>query len=367
MANWRRGLLNAIGDVSGELVPFTRYGSDYFSPDSRRAYGGVNSIIPPSEWEVRGYSVPTDKVAADLIRPEDIPLNTRIFWGGGDRTSLGDMITEVNGVRLGHPVTTEGGATFMDRLNRLWASEAMAMARKNNAMQQAMRNGEDVMFGYTPMSETSGDFSQHQFDLLKQYILGQRGMGHNGGPSLDDQDALALAFGDHKNITPELGGANLRVTGAKTADSAASLNAGGPEIAAIRFAGTDPNLVNTPSMSIGYRFGRPVYGAPVEISETVHGTYNGNIPKDGNSMTFGGDVPWWFGMRDVAEPYLAKFPTQTPQAYMQRSVMMNPNNTQLVDQQWVDEVSRYLELLNGGGKGAADVYAQGIFDRMIGK
>ena len=49
----------------------------------------------------------------------------------------------------------------------------------------------------------------------------------------------------------------------------------------------------------------------------------------------------------------------------QRVFTMNPNTSQRLDQQYVDEASTYGDVLNRGGKAEADRYERGLLDAYL--
>lgn len=361
------GLLDLLGLSADQVTPFVRRGSDNFAAGANRTPFSktISNQQLPADWEVTGYTLNDFTQSPDVIRPEDFNIGTRLMFGSGDRTATGDVIESINGVPLSQMIASEGGPRFMDRAGHLWASGPSQMAAQNNALQKALQRGEDVVFAYAPMGERSGDFSQHQFDALRAFVEGQRGMGGNGGPMMGS-DIINGILGEGSPLLGDAVTGTQRAEAAKMMDTAAAAKSGAPDMGAIRWALTEPDLVDTAPMSVGYRFGRPQAGAPT-IVENVHGTYGSYIPmaEGERSMTFGGTTPWWIGMRDIGQDYIAKRPSMTPQSSMQRKVMSNPNASQVVDQQWIDQNSEYLRRLSEGGRGAADAYAQSIFQKMV--
>jgi hypothetical protein len=149
-------------------------------------------------------------------------------------------------------------------------------------------------------------------------------------------------------------------------DSSVAQELGMPDVSAARFAITNPDLVTSDALSVGYRFGTPAEGAPFRRS-TDHPSYGAYVERapGTTSMTLGGDVPWTIAARDTALPKAAVQGDIRALPKDIKSYMGNPQLRQQIDQQWVDETSRYLELLREQGIDAADVYAQGLLGQFM--
>ena len=70
---------------------------------------------------------------------------------------------------------------------------------------------------------------------------------------------------------------------------------------AVRWATTDPNLINPPALSSGYRAFEPKTGDFFEYGDR-HASYNATIPRIGDNMTMGSLRPWYLQFPDEAYP-----------------------------------------------------------------
>ena len=154
---------------------------------------------------------------------------------------------------------------------------------------------------------------------------------------------------------------------------------GVPDVGEIRFAATSPDLVAAQTSSGGYRMSTPDVRRGLLASE--HPSYDTKIARapETASETFGTGIPSYIFARDTALPRIAENvravgfdPTRNSQEikdYLlpkdQRVITMNPKTSQVMDQQWVDETSRFIELEKMLGKPYADEYARGLlFDYL---
>ena len=139
-----------------------------------------------------------------------------------------------------------------------------------------------------------------------------------------------------------------------------------PDVAAARFAVTNPDLMLSDTASIGYRIGTPKpEGMPIKSGD--HPSYNTFVERaEGTgSSTLGFDVPYIIGARDSALPKAAATNKLEAMPKDVKSYMGNPNINQFIDQQWVDEVSTYRNLLQSQGKTRADEYTRNLLDAFI--
>ena len=119
-------------------------------------------------------------------------------------------------------------------------------------------------------------------------------------------------------------------------------NAGFPDVGMTRLAITDPRLLEAQPFDTGLTMGR--VDPSFELTETgpdIHATYGSQIGGEyvgGLLDTVPGEMVWrdFFNARRAA----GALPKSD-----QRAFMMTPSINQRVDQQMVDEISRYLERL----------------------
>lgn len=356
---------------------FITRGSDFFDqphgiarkkdPALYTPFSSVKHSTAPSEYEVSGQILPT------LTDPQEIDpaslLGKTLYFPTGDRTSNQRLIESINGISLPTPVLTHGGPEYKD-FQGSWASERTALRARENALKEAVAAGEDPLLAYMPMGERSGDFSKHMAETYGAMVDGQA-MGHNMRSGLDDiipqqfRDAgyPGINSGRFSEWLAGLDGGK-RAAVVKFLDSAGPQELGMPDVGAARFAVTNPDLVKSDALSIGYRFSAPDVEKGLLFS-SEHPSYGAKLERmpGTTSQTLGFEVPWWIGARDTAASKV------TPKGYALpkdiKSYMGNPRLRQTVDSQWVDEVSTYGEILREQGDEAAKRYARGLLDAII--
>jgi hypothetical protein len=207
-------------------------------------------------------------------------------------------------------------------------------------------------------------------------MLKQSQIGSNSAIIFDD--LIAKRFPKLKDVPSFANKAKFvdwmtSLTGGKRAellkffDSSAMKGMGVPDVSAARFAVTNPELINSEALSVGYRFGVPKPNASI-VKSTDHPSYGANLPRAENtkSMKFEGELPFIIGARDTALPKAAVKNQLLPLPKDITSYMMNPRLRQTVDQKFVDEASNYLDLLKNAGKEEADLYTRSLLDAFIG-
>ena len=385
-----RGLpQDAIG-VGADIVrkPGERFiisGSDYFDPpmgDAGRArdpamfspFSSTKHGTAPSEFFVAGTDLGGLEVPT-IVSPSEIQkLYDRIYFATGDRTSNRRSIEEINDIILSDPTITYGGPEYIDQL-RAWASEPNAMAAKANAFQE-VPEGIRAMLAYMPMGQQSGDFSDHMAKTFGNVT--KRQMAGNMAPALREiskiDRLIAEKFPELKNVpsvASEGFGAWLSsLKGGKKAelvkafDKANFKGLGMPDVSAVRFAITNPDLVHSDALSIGYRMSEPDASKGI-IRSTEHPTYGAYLPmaEGTKNMSLGYELPWYIGARDTALPKIKPGGPIYALPKDIKSYMGNPQLYQKPDQQWVDESSTYGDLLANKGRRAASDYGLGLLEK----
>ena len=381
-------VLDAVDNLTKEqiaaAVPFTRK-SGFAAP---RQGGGrakdpalysnfaktKQTGVAPSDWSVSGRRLASEVVAPKSMSAEDIQKAgfTDLFGFVADSTMGDTVIDEVNNVRLPRSVMQQGGHNFGDNIdNRGFASEERALKTKEKVWDSvAQKDGKPLVTPMT-MGTAGGDFSMHQTMTMGQLIgaladqidpnfVPLRGAAKNNNRFLPEGMGL---------LSPELPAylANLkggeRAAFMKSLDTKAAHDAGVPSVGAVRWAATDPNLVDPPALSSGYRAFEPQTGDFFEYGNK-HASYDAIIPRVGENMTMSGLRPWYLQFPDAAYP---KIVDSTPfgsnmlkvEAMPKdiRGFQMNPNMRQVIDDQWVEVNMMYDEILKTQGKEAADMYA----------
>lgn len=370
---------------AGSLLDFVIKGSDYFAPPragTSRAkdpalyspFSMVKHKNAPYNYVVKGQQLSDQLIPPSVIDPASL-LGKTMSFATGDRTSNQRMIDEVNEYLLRNRPLTFGGPEYMDQIMRgAWASEKNPMKAKANALKGV--SDLDNILAYMPMSERSGDFSRHMAEVYGDMLSSSGNLNNFRANAKKIDEVLRDRFPSVKNmpsiadptfpdwLANQKGGRRAQFI--KFFDSNQMRELGVPDVAAARFAVTNPDLMLSDTASVGYRFATPKKGADIVISDD-HPSYNALLPREegSKSMTFGFEVPYTIGARDTALPKAAKTGTILAQPKDVKSYMSNPNLRQFIDQQFVDEVSTYGDYLKRHGKERADEYATSLLRRFM--
>ncbi len=400
-------------------------GSDYFEPP--RVGGGrakdpalftpfsqnVKQKTAPYDWEVETSLVDAGYTAPTLVTPSDF-LGADMYFLAGDRTAGGRDVTRVGQRKLRRPVRLEAGAEYMDT-DQVWGSHSGVMKPKQNVFEDPANEGRDIRVGFSPMGERSGDFAKHQGQLYSEMMYSSEMprktvkqvntelrsiVGKFRQKALEkknkqrEKDGLRplsrVTLSDIPSVdSPEFRGwfdtqspEQIRKPFLQRMDQSDMKKLEGlPDVGEMRFAATNPDLVQSPSFSSGYRFAAPDIGRGlIPAKHSSYDTGLGKMPGTG-SQTFGADVPWTISARDTALPRLAAaakekgtfYPGQnmpfSGRAYTlpsdQRVFTMNPKTKQTMDRQYVDEASTYLERLQRGGIEDATRYEMNLIEAYL--
>lgn len=370
--------------VKDLLEYFITRGSDFFDPPrvgGGRArdpamytpYSKTKHVDSPFNFTVEGRKL-GNLIKPDVISPSDIEGKT-LYFTTGDRTSNQRLIEKVNDYLLKDPKTTYGGPEYKDQVSRgVWASEPNPMQAKETAFNEGFARGEDILTAYMPMGERSGDFSKHMAEVYGE-MLKQSQIGSNSAIIFDD--LIAKRFPKLKDV-PSFANKSKFVdwmtslTGGKRAellkffDSSAMKEMGVPDVSAARFAVTNPDLIKSDALSVGYRFGVPEPNAKI-VKSSDHPSYGAYYPRAENtkSIKFENEIPYIIGARDTALPKAAVKNQLLPLPKDIKSYMGNPRLTQKIDSQFVEEAETYLDILKRFGKEEADLYTRSLLDAFI--
>lgn len=407
----------------GQSVGAAKVGSDYFIPPMKNAgrakdpamnteWSETKHKTAPYSWETAGRYL-GETTAPTLITPSK-DQGKRLFFLTGDRTAGDAEIMGLTNLKFRRPVRLYAGGDYMDT-GDVWASHRGVMVPKQNVWEKM--DPDSLKAGYMPMGERSGDFAKHQGELLsealyssplptkvvkviddemKKIVMSVRDKAYK--KDLEDavkankkrkEKGLELLDLPQKDLSaiPSVASEEFRdwLKGqsaekiqkpfiAKMDTSPMKALEGVPDVGEVRFAATSPELVNAPSYSGGYRMGTP--DVRRGLLESSHESYDTKTAaKEGTrAETFGTHIPSYIFARDVALPRIIqniKSGGFNPLAndyvlkdYLlpkdQRSLTMNPKLNQLMDQQWVDENSRFIELEKTLGRPYAEEYARGL-------
>lgn len=275
----------------------------------------------------------------------------------GDRAIASQILRQVEDTPLSSPVILEGGPNYM-RANvesgagesGIWASGPGVVSRLAGVAREGMEKGGPVYGVYSAMSPTSLGFNTmlteallNQIDtknLSKEAIkefnesvrMEKGGVGKN---FVGIESPLVRA--QLLNNNPATG--DLRTLFTKTMAKEKSQKLGFPDVAATRVAITEPELLNVPVGSSGFSIGR--FNENLETTDQPrfpHATYKTQIRGD------------YIGGTEKPIPYEIMFPDFYAS---RRAAGIDPagdwrsfslsNISQPLNQEWLDNVMRYLE------------------------
>ena len=325
---------------------------------SVRGYGALGDLPKPLKADLDpaqmgGVTLPTfvedipfTKTESGLAVPEKKikieDLKGRVLTPAyGDRTDIGTL-TKVDDIELTTPVKLEGGHGFMREGEGLWASEYPAMKSKAKAMKKM----DDPLMVYTAMAGQAGDFSKMMSDTTLQ-IIKQSDISKKAAKEYDDLVKKTLKLKDWPGIlSPNIAEYVDKMPGTKRRelwqqmDKKTFQDLGFPNMGVIRTAISDAELLTVPSFAAGRSIGQPT---SLELRPSTHGTYSTEIIGDyKGSLDF--DVPGEIIFRDFFTK-MAQRLKDTGKSNPQRAMLMTPSISQKVDQQMIDEVNEFQELM----------------------
>ena len=261
----------------------------------------------------------------------------------GDRTAADATLTSVGDVKLTTPVALEGGHGYMREGEGLWASLKEAMERKASAMKKM----DDPLMIYTAMAGQAGDFSKMMSDATLD-IIKQSNISKKSAKTYDniikkkfDKNWPGILSENIDEYVDKLPG-TIRRELWQEMDKKTLQDGGFPNIGVIRTAISDAQLLTVPPYAAGRSIGQPT---SLEVVPSQHKTYDSQIAGDYiGSLNF--DVPAQLIFRDFFERQAAKLALD-PKTNIQRAFSFTPSISQKVDQQMIDEVSEFQELMQG--------------------
>ena len=290
----------------------------------------------------------------------------------GDRSSRDVIITGIGDVEFKNPVRTHGGIQFMDEGDQSWASMMSVMKDINKTVETVEQMGGKPVGMTVSMGAEGGDFSLDTANLILETLrssnLSKTQLNKmtkaiqnqvKGGkkpfadiPNLNNLDEFEKYF---KGLvgTPR---ANL----VKAFDKAEVQDLGGPKVGQIRLAQSNPGLLAEDFLGMGTRFTDIQSG----MQKSKHPSYDTQIMKAPSAevYTFGTSVPRTIMLREPMAKVRAEGKglgaLKALPADLRKLQMNIP--VQPVDQQLIDEASKFLELKRTQGDKAAYQYAQDL-------
>ena len=291
----------------------------------------------PFERTESGLAVPEKK-----IKIED--LKGRVLTPAyGDRTKADATLTKVDDIELTTPVKLEGGHGYMREGEGLWASEYPAMKSKARAMEKM----DDPLMIYTAMAGQAGDFSKMMSDTTLD-IIKKSNISKKAAKEYDDrikkevdENWPGILSENVDEYVDNMAGTKRRELWQRM-DAKQYRDLGFPNLGVIRTAISDAELLTVPSFATGRSIGQPT---SLEVRPSTHRTYDTEIPGE-YIGSLDSDVPGQLIFRDFFTK-MAQRLKDTGVSNPQRGFLMTPSISQKVDQQMIDEVSEFQELMQG--------------------
>ena len=292
--------------------------------------------------------VPFERTETGLAVPENTlkieELEGRVLTPAyGDRTASDATLKKVGETELETPVKLDGGHGFMREGEGLWASEFRAMKSKASAMEKM----DDPLMIYTAMAGQAGDFSKMMSDTTLQ-IIKQSKITKKAAKEYDDRIKKEVDPSWPGILSENIDEYVDKMPGTKRRELWQRMDAdqyrsqGFPDIGVIRTSISDAQLLTVPSFATGRSIGQPT---SLELRPSTHKTYDTEIKgeyKGSLPVSVPGELIFRDFFTNMAERLKA-----TGKANPQRAFLMTPSISQRVDQQMVDEVSEFTELMQG--------------------
>ena len=382
LGNTREDLIKEFGslpsyEITGDDI-LNAYGNkvraiDMYNKSSlpfQRAYTGLVRD-PLKDFSVRAQVSSIGKDPT-LVTDASVLEGRTIVPMVGDRTMRGADITGIGALDFDNPVRTYGGAQFMDDSDAAWASKRGAMSGKQNVIETIDKMGGKPVAMPVTMAERGGDFSLDTANLIiesfKSMDLPKSKLNtitklikettiegktpFKKAPNLNNIDEFAKYF-------KELPGTS-RALLVKRLDKDQLQKAGAPDIGQIRIAQSNPGLLAEDWLGMGARFVDldPKRG----VLPSNHPSYDSQLmkAKDAETYTFGTTIPHTIMLRKLMQNRrdAGKYGNFKPQSADYKTLEMSPSNIEVVDQQLIDEASKYLEIKRNIGDKEAYEYAQ---------
>jgi hypothetical protein len=307
--------------------------------------GNVRMKTPFSE--LTSTTRPTGSMLPDRpLSAEDLyRLNATLLPLYGDRTMAGQTLTHINDVPLTVAQKLGGGGRFQqENPGRLWASEQGRITNLANRVREEEKasGGAPVVGVHVAMGPASGDFSrQTTAPLLQQ--LQEAKITRKAAKEFADEAASEWGITNwpkkperaYEDWLPSAPGGQ-RADLAKVMQKAKYQLLNFPNVAAVRKAITEPELMHVPTLTSGMSVGRFAPGGQVVPEAGTHGDYSTDIL--GEHLGNMGQVPFSVMFPD----FMRTRPPGEQIPNTARTVELKIP-AQLANQQWLDNFMRWQE------------------------
>jgi hypothetical protein len=395
-----RRAVDVAGDVLGRVpapIAAAGAGAAAMTPEEAEAAGKskmVRQVLdimranapPPSNKDPRFWhnisstklSRPLDEMRASYERIDPVfqtPVRNPADYEGkalvttfGDPSIGGVRLTGVNDQKLENPTLMQGGPSFVhgeaargpDR--SIWASDLNMVSALANRAAAAQKAGYEPFLNYVKMGGESPDYSHHITDplldlfrqsrvpkgVVSEFDRKMREGFNKDFPNYADWPGLRSK--DLDNYLFETGPAKARTAMAKLMGTGEFQNLGMPDVGAVRFAATEPDLLNVPNYSSGRMIARMDPEAKaIRKTAVPHKTYRTQLPahpEGADPARFSDDVPLGISHYDWVQSKLAEKPNMNPSQLQYTYTRSAP--TLYMTPQTVDRVSTFLDLKQRG-------------------
>ncbi|HBY66850.1 MAG TPA: hypothetical protein DEG69_03160 [Flavobacteriaceae bacterium] len=351
MDKGKLGVLRLLVEMAGERLRDQRFGAlPRDASEARPAKildpAGLSEIRMPDYPENIDYDLtPVDpsKVAPKrIINISDLQGDV-LIPAFGDRTNIG-ALSRIGPYKLSSPVDLQGGNQFMRFLDTgIWASDRdkiNPIARKAQAISE---EGKTPKIIYTAMAGGASDFSTMMSDVTLD-VISQSKIFKKDAKEFDkiikkevDKDWVGILDPKARDYMADKMIGTDRAKVFKQMDKTKWVEKGFPHIGVIRAAITDPDLLTTRALSSGRSIG------DIDVSGQINPSRHRTYPYEVQGQYLGGlrfDVPNELIFRNFYKSREGK-----DRSSDQRAFLLQPYIKQEVDQQMVDEVSRFIELM----------------------
>lgn len=308
----------------------------------------IQPVVDMSQNPLLGKHIPTSI--------EDLQ-GEAIVYAQGDITRGGGLLTGVNNTVFEEPVKLQGGKNFgllVPDDDFGWASGKGITTDYANSMKAAQKElGEDIPVNlmYATMGSEGGDFALHTGETFAELVKGAKISKADQAKINEhvrnnvDPDFVGIKSKKLRSYLQGLGGGK-RAALLKSLDLQGFYNAGLPHIGAARYAVAEPEMIGVPSFMSGSSFFRIDPTRSMTYRPDLHSTYDYSVPRIGDMKKLDFNVPSPLLFPD-AYSELAKFDKSgKPTGVSMRQYGLDKKKPfQLVDQEVVDNVMRYNELL----------------------
>lgn len=312
-----------------------------------------------------------EKVGTDL---QPLVRQPSDYEGKAFVTALGDpsiggvRLLSVNERNLTNPTLMQAGPSFVHGASAqgpdraIWASDLPLVSALANRAAAAQKAGYEPYLNYVKMGGESPDYSHHitdpLIDLFRQSKVDKGTVADFDKKMREGFSKDFPAYADwpglrSKNLESYLfgtGPGKARTAMAKLMATGDFQKRGMPDVAAVRFAATEPDLLNAPNYSSGRMIARMDPNAvAIRNPEVPHRTYRAQLaahPEGADPARFSDNIPLEIAHRDWVEKVRQDMPKISSSNLQFKFQRQSP--TLYMTPETVDRMSTFLDLKKRG-------------------